>query len=324
MQAVHEIRITALVENQADMLLTDSPGVRRFGLMQHFSPPHGEPVRSENGISFWIEVDGDGRTRRVVHDTSLTAGTVLHNLSALGIDLDSADHFVLSHAHPDHFGGLAGVVGARTAPTPVAVHPDAFLAKWIVDEAGTKVYEVTRPFDRRALEDAGAEIVETPDPVEVVPGITVTGGIPRDHVPFEPPVPPRKAAEGICIERDGELINDDAAIDEQALVMKLGDRGIVVISSCGHAGMINTIRYAQELAETETVVAVLGGFHFGFPGVPPENLDKTINELRSIGPAIIAPMHCTGMRGQAALYQAFPDRFLHNVVGTTLTLSASK
>src|SRR4051812_20279487 len=120
-------RITVVIDNHVDMLLTDAPNVKRFGLMQHFIPPHGEPIGTENGISYWIDVRAGSVRKRILFDTGLTSTILLRNLRALGLSADQLDAVAISHAHPDHFGGLIGLLAERERPLPVVVNPNAFL-----------------------------------------------------------------------------------------------------------------------------------------------------------------------------------------------------
>jgi 7,8-dihydropterin-6-yl-methyl-4-(beta-D-ribofuranosyl)aminobenzene 5'-phosphate synthase len=320
MDAVDNVRITALVETQVDMLLPDQPGVRRFGLIDHFSPPHGKTILTENGAAFWIEIDDSGRTHRVLYDAGLTGDVTLHNAAALGLAVDELDAVVLSHAHPDHYRGLTTVLRAREEPVDVAVNPDSFLPKILVDEEGERVLQVNEGMTREALSNAGGRVVESYERSQIAPGLMVTGAIER-NTPFEPPVPPREGSRaGLFIERDGELRLDDDAVDEQALVLNLRGRGLLVITACGHAGIVNTIHAAQRIAGVEEVTGLMGGFHFGFPGVPRANAERALDALEEMHLDLIAPMHCTGLWGQSQVMQRFPEAFLQNVTGTTLLL----
>lgn len=322
MEAVEKARITVVVDNHVDALLTERPDVERFTMLKHFVPPHGEPICTENGISYWIELHRDGRRHHVMFDTSLTSHVLLHNLRALGRSVDQLDQVVLSHGHPDHFGGLMGLLHARRRPLPVVVHPDAFLPKYIVDDAGNSVLTINAKLDRAAIEAAQGVVVESREPVEVGPGALVTGQIPRDpDSAFEPPVPTRDPGPaGIFLERDGELVNDDATIDDQAVVLHVRDKGLVVMTACGHSGVVNTIRHAQRITGVDRIYAIMGGFHTGFMGVPEENGVATIEALAEFEPTILAPMHCTGIKTIARAVVEFPDRFVHNVTGTTITV----
>jgi 7,8-dihydropterin-6-yl-methyl-4-(beta-D-ribofuranosyl)aminobenzene 5'-phosphate synthase len=324
-EPIEMVRITVVVDNHVDALLTEREDIKRFTMLNHFVPPHGDPICTENGISYWIELHRDGRRHHVLFDTSLTAHVLLHNLRALGRSVDQLDHAVISHGHPDHFGGLIGLLEERQRPLPIAIHPDAFLPKYIIDEKGNAVMTINRRLDRSELERAKGIIVESREPVEVGPGALVTGQIERDpDRSFEPPVPVRAPGPaGIFLERDGELVNDDATIDDQAVVLNVKDKGLVVMTACGHSGIVNTVRYAQRLTGVERIYAIMGGFHTGFMGVPEENGAATVEALAEFEPTILAPMHCTGIKTIARTVMAFPDQFVHNVAGTTITIGGA-
>ena len=183
---------------------------------------------------------------------------------------------------------------------------------------------INRGLERDVLEAAGAVIVESREPVSIAPGTIATGQIARS-VAFEPPVPVRGGGPaGVFLERDGRLVDDDATIDDQAVIINVAGKGLVVMTACGHAGVINTIRQAQAITGVERVHAVMGGFHTGFPGVPAENAQHTIDALREFAPQIVAPMHCSGLRAIALAMDAFPGEFVHNVVGTTLVIESER
>jgi 7,8-dihydropterin-6-yl-methyl-4-(beta-D-ribofuranosyl)aminobenzene 5'-phosphate synthase len=321
--SVQWARISVLVENLTDMLLPDDEarGIKRFGLVEHFRPPHGEVVATENGISYWIEVgDGDG-SQSYLFDAGLTGRPCLQNVTALGLDLGVVDKVVISHAHPDHFGGLMPVLERCTGSTQVVVHPDAFLRKLLLDEQGEVTMVVNEGFERDRLEAAGAEIVDAREPVELGQGVVATGEIPREES-FEPPVPVRPGKAGLFLERDGDYVDDEGAIDDQAVIINVDGHGLVVLTACGHSGIVNTVRYAQRITGVEKIAAIMGGFHLGFPGVSADNVPPTVSALKAFAPELIAPMHCTGFHAQTEIARALPDAYVQNVVGTTITFGS--
>ena len=318
---VDAARITVVVDNHVDMLLTSTDIVRRFGFIkEHFIPPHGEPVCTENGISYWIELRRDERRHHVLFDTGLTVGSSSTISAHSGFQRINSITLLSVMATPTISASCSGCSGSE--PASADRYPSRCLPfpKYFLDAEGEIVMRINRGLDRRAIEAAGGIIVPATEPVELGPGTLTTGQISRE-VAFEPPVPVRNGSRaGAYLERDGHLINDDGVVDDQAVVLNVRGKGLVVMTACGHAGVINTIRQAQRVTGVEEIYAVMGGFHTGFPGVPESTGDATIAALAEIGPQIVAPMHCTGLRTMALALNTFGDRFLHNVVGTTLVL----
>jgi 7,8-dihydropterin-6-yl-methyl-4-(beta-D-ribofuranosyl)aminobenzene 5'-phosphate synthase len=109
--------------------------------------------------------------------------------------------------------------------------------------------------------------------------------------------------------------------DDQGLVIHLRGKGLVVLSGCGHAGIVNTVHHAQALTGIRQVHAVIGGFHLG-PTFFHTRIQPVVEALVALKPSIIAPAHCTGYQAAYAVYQVRPDAFVQNTVGTRITLSA--
>lgn len=317
LQAVEGVTLTVLVENYVDMLLPDSDTVTRAGLCQHFDPKRG-PVLAENGIAFLIEVRQGASTYRLLFDTGFTSTVILHNMACLGIEPASIDHIVISHGHPDHCGGMPGLLQRIGHPVPVSIHPDAFWPRYLRLRDGQVMPYLNFMLDARAWESAGARLVMNEGPLEVGPGILATGFISRD-VPFEPP----KAIgdEGGALYRifHGRA-EPDCVPDDQAVAIHIKDRGLVVLTGCAHAGIVNSIHAAQRATGVDRIYAVFGGFHLGFPGVPEENTEQTIAALKEMKPRILSPMHCTGFKAIAAISRAMPDVFLLQSAGTRIRL----
>ena len=112
----------------------------------------------------------------------------------------------------------------------------------------------------------------------------------------------------------------DTLPGEQALVYHLRGKGLVILTACGHAGVVNTVRHAQQATGVDEVHAVIGGFHLS--GAPEERIERTADDLIALNPDIIVPMHCTGIETIAALRQRARDNVILNSAGTRYELGA--
>lgn len=317
MLAAEKIVITTLVENYVDMLIPNTENVKRPGLAYHFDTRNMK-IKAENGLALLVDVYFGGQRYRILLDTGLTDDVILHNMKALGIAPDEIDHVVISHGHPDHYGGLLGLLKAREFPLTVTLHPDAFLTRHVYTQSGMVIPFYNQTFVREELEAEGARFVLAKDPVPVCPACMTTGEIPLD-VSFEPPGPPSGTPTSLWCVRDGKF-EEDPTLDDLAVVVNLKDKGLVVVTGCAHAGVINTIRQAQKVTGVNSLHSLMGGFHLGFPGIPEEKGVNTIDELKKLNPSYVSPMHCSGFRTLAAVQKEMPEAFLLNTAGTQVTL----
>jgi 7,8-dihydropterin-6-yl-methyl-4-(beta-D-ribofuranosyl)aminobenzene 5'-phosphate synthase len=294
-----DVAITVVVDNYSNVLLKSQPGVDRY-------PSAKEPLLAEHGLSVHIQLGEAGR--ELLMDAGFSKVALPHNLSRLGIDTRAVDQVVISHGHRDHTGALEGFLGLAGRPTPVVVHPDAFLERWRELDDGSR--EGPYQQDRRSWEKAGAEIVSLVEPYELAPGCLATGPVPR-RTDFE-------KGTGTALCRTGSELVSDPIRDDQAIVINVREKGLVVIAGCAHSGIVNTITYAKEISGVERVWAVLGGFHLS--GATPETLGRTIAELKGLGLHLIMPCHCTGLEASGQIAAAMPGQFVLAAVGATLKL----
>jgi len=317
--AVDTVTVTTLTENYVDMLLPDLPGARRLGLIHHFDPRLVSP-RAENGIAFLVRIEHRGRKRTVLFDTGLTPGVLLHNFLATGHSPSELSAVVLSHGHPDHFGGLAGLLDALEHPIPVVVHPAAFWPRYLRLPTGEIAPHYNLELQQTAIESRGGVVTPNEGAVEVIEGVFATGAIART-VDYEATGGQGDLDPGLFHLVNGSIAPDRVP-DDQAIAVNVKGLGLVVLTGCSHAGVINTVHAARQVTGTEKVHAVMGGFHLGFPGIPDEKTDKTIAAMKELELAVVAPMHCTGFRATMRFAAEMPREFLLNVVGTSVTFQA--
>lgn len=317
MSKADSVTITVLVENSIDILLAGERegSVHRCDLVHHFDLKK-TPVQAEFGVSFLVEIVSGRHPSTILFDAGLTGSVLAHNMGALDVDPTKIDHIAISHGHPDHYGGLHSALELIGRPIPVATHPDAFLPRYAImggDERVAPFYNAT--FNARQLEQAGARLTMAREAVQLAGGVVTTGEIQR-QTDFEGPREPAHArAPGLYQIKDGKFALDEVW-DENALVIDVRDAGLIVLTGCGHAGVINSIKAAQKLTGVDKVLAVLGGFHLGFPGTPAANVEKTSAALRSIGAEMVMPMHCTGAKAISSIARELPDSFVQYSVGT--------
>ena len=159
-------------------------------------------------------------------------------------------------------------------------------------------------------------MIERRQPSLLAGGILITGEVDR-VTEFEHGMPPQHQAW------DGHgWRHDPAVIDDQALVVNVRGRGLVVVTGCGHAGVVNIIRHAMRLTGVSRLLAVIGGFHLSGPAFEPV-IEPTAAALTELAPELIVPGHCTGWRAQHTLAAMLPGAWVQTSVGTTYTLSAA-
>jgi 7,8-dihydropterin-6-yl-methyl-4-(beta-D-ribofuranosyl)aminobenzene 5'-phosphate synthase len=320
------VEITVVVENWVDMLLPDSDlgggdHCVRSGLIEHFDP-RLTPPQAENGISLLVTARQGRHESTALFDVGLTGSVLMHNLRVLGLDATQIQHVVISHGHPDHYGGLYSFLDAFDRTIPVATHADAFLPRYAVMGDGRTSAYYNQAFTVDDVERHGGRPVLSGGALDLGCGMYTTGAIPR-NVAFEGPVEPAHPhAPGLYQVRADGSYGLDEVFEEQGLVIDVKDKGLVVLTGCAHAGVLNTIDRAREIAGPKPVHAVMGGFHLGFPTTPRENVRLTLEGMLEREVSRIVPMHCSGLHTHATFADATPDRYLQPSVGTVLRFGA--
>jgi len=311
-QAIDRVEISVLMDNYVDVLLGNTDVVTR-PVTRKGDEISRSTVVAEHGLSMLVRVSRGDEFHSILFDTGYTEIGVPHNLKELEIDLSGIEAIVLSHGHMDHTGALHPILKALSRPVPLVVHPWAFHSPRLLKWPDGRIDRFPDTLVKEDLKKQGCEILESQEPVSLAGGmILVTGEIERT-TPFEKGFPLAK------IIRDGELV-PDPILDDQALVVHLKGKGLVVISGCAHSGIINTVLYSRKITSIEPVYAILGGFHLTGPLFEPI-IGDTIVALMEIGPKVLVPMHCTGWKAINRFSESFPNAFVLNSVGSKFVLS---
>ncbi len=323
LEPVDELLVTTLVDNVYDALLTGDEQTRRasFGVGTAAAPQFeggrtAVGLVAEHGFAALVTVRRGESTTSLLFDTGLSPDAMVTNADRLGVDLPAVQGVVLSHGHFDHAGGLAGLAGRLGARRlPMVVHPRAWTRRRLAvpgrdpDELPT--------LSPHALEGEGFTLVERREPSLLVDGcVLITGEVDRT-TEFERGMPPAHQAWS-----GGDWAHDPLVIDDQALVVHVRDRGLVVLTGCGHAGAVNIVRHAMRLTGVERLHGLIGGLHLGGPAFEPV-IGPTVAALTELGPALVVPGHCTGWRAQHTLAAALPDAWVQGSSGTTFRLAAA-
>lgn len=249
----------------------------------------GADILGEHGFACWI----DTGTHRVLFDTG--QGMVLFpNADRLGVDLTRADAVVLSHGHFDHVGGLEAALQAAPR-APLFLHPRAVEPKFSGTDPDT-VRRISLPFvETEAFHRGNRRVEATREPREVVPGVWMTGEIPRAN-DFED--------TGGPFFLDAALTRPDPLLDDQAVYLPTS-RGVLVICGCAHAGVVNTLEHIARLTGGAPVRALFGGLHLEHAS--PRRLNETVRALREHRPGEMGFCHCTGPAASRRLWAEFPD-----------------
>jgi 7,8-dihydropterin-6-yl-methyl-4-(beta-D-ribofuranosyl)aminobenzene 5'-phosphate synthase len=336
MAVIHQIdsiSITILMDNSTDFLLTNSSHAFRPQLIkdEKFILP---PPVAEHGFSALIQISefdqssSENSNKKFLFDTGVSENGVLHNADVFGIDIDKIDGIILSHGHFDHFAGLMNIIKrislsssklSNTNYVNIFAHPDAFLKRWEVMPDGKRAK--CPILDELRIQESGAQIHKATG-ITILPSkectlLLITGQIPRE-TSFEKGYPFQYVEREDDGNNEKNLVPDPMVKDDQAIVASIRDKGLVILTGCGHAGIINTINYAKKITGVDKVHAVMGGFHLPADGgIYEAAIEPTLNELQNADPTYIVPCHCTGWKATNKIIEAMPEKFIQSAVGTT-------
>ena len=335
---VDRVVVREITDNQHDIALKplERPGlaVERFGFP---AAAQGKTIESEWGLALYVESTKGSEERRYLLDFGFTPDVYANNLGLMKIDPAAVDALILGHGHFDHYGGLIGFLEARRAQMRKDLRlytggEDDFCHRFLRRPDGN--FADFGTLDRRKLEALHVEPVLSEAPIVIEGHAFTTGVVPRTSI--EHVLPQTWVAIGI---KDGLGCDAHAYLNhhfsaeelagkpqpdqhwhEHATCFRLGDRGLVVISSCGHAGIINTLRRAQEVSGVDKIYALIGGFHL-FPASD-DYLGRVMAELKKFDLNHVMPMHCSGQNFVDLAAKEMPEKLVLCGTGSSFTFTA--
>lgn len=294
---------------------------RRGGNTKPDQPPR-HVLNGEWGLSMHAQSFARGEERNVLIDFGYTPEVLTNNMAILGVDASAFDAMVLSHGHYDHFGGMVGFLKANKGKLK---------PKLPFYVGGEDCFCIRRnpggqfgALDRKAILDADLSLMMAEVPALIADHAFTTGRI--GQISFEQPLQPSTEIIGIfdgfgCFPENmpaakniGDYIADDFE-HEIGTIYMIKDKGLVVLTSCSHRGVINAVRQAMTASGIDKVHAVIGGFHI-VPPLGDDYINKTIEEFRTINPDHLIVGHCTGDRFYDLARAALGNKVVHSAVGT--------
>ncbi|MEW5920011.1 MAG: MBL fold metallo-hydrolase [Bacillota bacterium] len=273
--------------------------------------PFDRSLLGQHGLSFFIEGKREQTTLRVIMDVGQDHGALCHNMKSLNVSTGDVDAIVLSHCHFDHTTGVTALLAATgKSGVPVIAHPDIFRTHFFTAPVLRSIGMV-QDNSAAALSAAGGKPFLTRDPLQLMPGLMTTGEVPR-ITPFE------EGGLNVFTLKDGHMQKDNIP-DDISLVACVQGRGLVVMTGCSHAGIINIIKQAVSIFPGEKLYAVIGGLHLY--GAPAERVKRTVEELAEFYPALVAAGHCTGFKAQVELHNALGEQFTPLTAGAEFIIS---
>lgn len=304
--------------------------VQRFSFPVDVNQPR-RTLQAEWGLSLHVESAKGGETREMLVDFGYTPEALLNNMEIFGIKAEKLEALILSHGHFDHYGGMLGFLRAAAGKLRSGIPfyvggEECFCTRElnIPDRVGNFGY-----LDRDALKASGVQVTFAERPSLIAGHAFTTGQIARDT--FERVLAPTRMRVGInngvgCYpeqlagdKRQATVIPDDFE-HEQATCFLVKDRGLVVMTSCGHRGVVNSVKRAMAVSGTNKVHAVMGGFHLA--PHKDEYIRETVLALKALDPDVVIPMHCTGEAFHEIMTKDMPGKMIRSSIGTRYVFGA--
>lgn len=284
-----QVKITVLID--------DNSGFERNILAQH-------------GISLLIDIDSGGINKRILFDTGQSAMPILHNMKQLKINPESIDMIVLSHCHWDHTSGLVDILKEMPRIIPIIAHPSIFRAAYKT-EPFLMYTGVSNENKLDKIINTNGQLVLIDEPICLMKGVITTGEVERT-TDFE-----FQVTENYTILDCKKC--PDIFVDELALAINIYNKGLLIITGCSHAGIVNIIEHTKKITGIGKVYGIVGGLHL--IKASDERINNTLSRLLALDIELIALGHCTGIKAMSKFSDAFVNKCINLHSGKVISVS---
>ena len=241
MSSNNKVRVTKITLTNGSLIDTCKITV----IVEDASSSKESNLSHKHGLSLLLQTMSKQSKAKILIDTGPSQEIFSNNLKTLHINLDDLNSIVLSHGHYDHTQALPEVLKYTKTPIPIIIHQKTLDPKFAYKPNLTYIGAT---FQESLIQEKNGMFLPTDTPLIISHGIQTSGEIPLE-TDFE-------TIKGFWKVDKTRLI-EDTMIDEQAVILDLGDKGLVVIVGCAHRGIINTIDHSKRIMNKTKIHAYI-------------------------------------------------------------------